>query len=82
MASSRILELAKKISDSTSIVHNHLESNKLPFPSFSPDFTEPLPEELSKAQDAILDATAELHDLLMPPISALHINGNVSSHFP
>jgi len=78
MASSRILELANEISKFTSIVHNHLVSQNLPFPSFSPDFTEPFPEELAEAQDAILDATAELHDLLIPPISALHINGNVN----
>ncbi|KAH6663535.1 S-adenosyl-L-methionine-dependent methyltransferase [Halenospora varia] len=35
--------------------------------------------ELAKAQDAVLDATSELNDLLMPPISALHINGNAQN---
>lgn len=82
MASSRILDLANTIHKSTSTVHDHLVSQNLPFPSFSPEVSVPLPEELIDAQNAIIDATAELHDLLMPPISALHINGNVRQGNP
>ncbi|TVY30375.1 O-methyltransferase [Lachnellula hyalina] len=79
MASSRILELANGIGKFTSLIHDHLASHDLQFPSFSPDASGTLPEELLKAQDAVLNDTAELHDLLMPPISALHINGNVQN---
>ena len=78
MDSSRILELAGEISKFSNIIHGHLVARNLPFPTFSPELATPLPEELAKAQDAILDATSELHDLLMPPVSALHTNGNVS----
>ena len=77
MASSRIRDLAAIISSSTVTIHNFLASRDLPFPSFEPDATSPLPEELAEVQDAVLDATSELHDLLMPPINALHTNGNV-----
>ncbi|KAH8588162.1 sterigmatocystin 8-O-methyltransferase [Bisporella sp. PMI_857] len=79
MASSRILDLANKINESTRVIHNHLASQNLPFPSFSPRAIDPLPEELAKAQDAVLDATSELHDLLMPPITAIHIDGNAQN---
>ncbi|TVY36627.1 O-methyltransferase [Lachnellula occidentalis] len=79
MASSRILELANDIGKFTSLIHDHLALHDLQFPSFNPDTPGTLPDELLKAQDAVLDATAELHDLLMPPISALHINGNAQN---
>jgi hypothetical protein len=77
MSSSRILELAATISKSTAIIQDHLTSRNLPSPSFSPD-AESLPEELAQAQDAVLDATSELHDLLLPSFGALHMSGNVS----
>jgi hypothetical protein len=77
MAPSRILDLAAIISSSTATIHNYLASRDLPFPSFEPHASNPLSEELAQVQDAVLDATSELHDLLMPPINALHTNGNV-----
>ena len=77
MASSRILDLAAIISSSTATIHNYSVSRNLSFPSFEPHAANPLPEELAEAQDAVLDATSELHDLLMPPINALHSNSNV-----
>lgn len=74
---SRILELAAIISTSTATIQNYLATRHLPLPSFDPHATHPLPEELAEAQDAVLDATAELHDIMMPAINALHSNGNV-----
>jgi hypothetical protein len=78
MTSSRILDLANAIKKNTSIIHTHLASQNVPFPSFSSGAKYIIPEELAAAQDAVLDATSELHDLLLPPMSALHLNGNVS----
>jgi hypothetical protein len=75
---SRILELANSISEKTSIIHQYLLQNNLPFPSFAYDAINSLPKELVKAQDAVLDATSELNDVLMPQISAFNIDGNVS----
>jgi hypothetical protein len=78
MASSRILDLANAINKNTSIIHTYLASQNIPFPSFSPGAKYTIPEELAAAQDAVLDATSELQDLLLPPMSALHLKGNVS----
>jgi len=80
MATSRILTLANAINKSTVIIHDHLVSKNIPFPSFSPDVTTPLPGDLTEARDAVLDAASELIDLLIPPLSALHINGSVSQN--
>ena len=77
--SSRILELAETISKYSSTIHQFLDENNLPFPSFLADGTTGIPTELSEAQDAIIDATTELRDLLVPPRTNLYHYGAVSS---
>ena len=72
----RLRELASAISQHVNKIEKHLESKSLPYPSFEAGAA-PLPEELVEAQDAVLHATGELHDLLMDPVNALHSYGNV-----
>ncbi|KAH8786018.1 sterigmatocystin 8-O-methyltransferase [Diaporthe sp. PMI_573] len=65
---SRIVELADTIQKSVAELDNMLKSKGLPAPSFDEDASpDPLPSEAQKAQDAVLDATAELHDILLEP---------------
>ncbi|KAI3317134.1 sterigmatocystin 8-O-methyltransferase [Xylariaceae sp. AK1471] len=64
----RIVELAAKISASVTELQGHLLAQGVPSPSFAEDSPERLPPNTFHLQDAVLDATAELHELLMEPI--------------
>ncbi|KAK2610911.1 hypothetical protein N8I77_004300 [Diaporthe amygdali] len=65
---SRIVALANTIQKSVAELQAVLDSKGLPAPSFAEDASpDPLPFEAQKAQDAVLDATAELHDILLEP---------------
>lgn len=78
MNTSRLLELSIIIQNSVEIIHNHLSLNSLPFPTFDKRGFTSLPDNLSAAKDAVLDASAELHDLLMAPIDLVATIANVS----
>ncbi|KAF2266510.1 S-adenosyl-L-methionine-dependent methyltransferase [Lojkania enalia] len=67
MSHSRLLELSAIISESTKALHDHLAKNDLPVPAFANGTTSVLANELSAVQDALVDATNELQDLLLPP---------------
>ncbi|GKT85912.1 sterigmatocystin 8-O-methyltransferase [Colletotrichum tofieldiae] len=58
----RIVELATKIN-----LQAVLDAKGAPSPSFDENSPPKLPKEAGDAQDAILDATAELHDILLEP---------------
>lgn len=47
-------------------------------PSFDEDASFNIPLELNTDHDAVLDATAELHDLLLEPLNLIHRHGGVS----
>lgn len=74
----RILQLSNTISKSTAAIHDILTARGLPLPSFDADAPESLPDEVSAAQDAVLDASSELHDLLLGPFNTLESYGSVS----
>ncbi|KAH8646476.1 S-adenosyl-L-methionine-dependent methyltransferase [Tricladium varicosporioides] len=71
----RILELAGTITASVAKIQQVLTEKGLPSPSFDEDAMQSLPLEASDAQDAVLDATAELYDLLMEPMGLIHGHG-------
>jgi hypothetical protein len=73
----RIVELANTIGASVGKIQEVLSAQNLSV-SFDEDALSLLLLELSDAQDAVLDATAELHDLLMEPMSLIHGHGGVS----
>ncbi len=80
MEASRILQLSESIAKCTAAIHEVLTVRGLPLPSFEPGAPDCLPEELSTAQDAVLDATSELHDLLLGPFNTLESYACVGSH--
>lgn len=70
MASTRIVELATRIQQRTSEIDSYLKRNQLPSPTFDENGPADLKlpnGELSAARDQVLDATLELHDLLLGP---------------
>lgn len=75
----RILRLAAIIAESTRELHETLSERGLPTPSFDEDAQISIPLEAVGAQDAILDATAELHDLLLDPLILVREHGGVKT---
>lgn len=76
----RIAQLAVKISESVANILEILSDQGVPNPSFDDDGPFRLPREASSAQDAVLDATAELHELLMEPLNLVYKQGGVGRH--
>ncbi|KAI1752670.1 sterigmatocystin 8-O-methyltransferase [Xylaria castorea] len=71
----RFVQLAQMIGSSAAQLQDILVAHNAPFPSFDRDGAFQLPKEASNIQDVLIDAAAELHDLLLDPISLLHIHG-------
>ncbi|GAW24153.1 hypothetical protein ANO14919_137340 [Xylariales sp. No.14919] len=70
-SATRIVRLASTISDAVAKLDETLQSRGLPTPSFNEDAPTSLPEEALAMQSVILDATSELHDLLLSPMALL-----------
>lgn len=77
----RIVQLAENISKSVTILLATLSKHGASAPSFDDDGLFFLPKEASNAQDVILDATAELHELLMEPLSLIFKQGGVCAQW-
>lgn len=71
MATSRIAELSSLIAHNTADVKNHLEADGLPCPTFDVDQPPMLVHnpKIAAARQAILEATDELHALMLGPMS-------------
>ncbi|KAI0444742.1 S-adenosyl-L-methionine-dependent methyltransferase [Xylaria telfairii] len=72
---SRILQLAKVIVSSVTKIQESLSSKGTPSPSFDEDYSFNFPLEVASDHDIVLDATAELHDLLLEPLNLIHKHG-------
>ncbi|OAG01873.1 putative Sterigmatocystin 8-O-methyltransferase [Paraphaeosphaeria sporulosa] len=72
---SRIVQLARTISESVDKIEEVLVAEGIESPSFDEDATFNIPLKLSPQHDAVLDATAELHDLLLEPLNLIHRHG-------
>ncbi|MCJ1387546.1 hypothetical protein MMC18_000389 [Xylographa bjoerkii] len=70
-STARIQELAGIISKNTTIIQAALVDDGLPTPSFEPNASVYFPPQVTSARDAVLDASQELHDLLLYPMSLL-----------
>lgn len=70
-STSRIIELANIISASTAQIQSTLDNEGSKPLSFDED-APTIPPSIAKAQSTVLDATAELSDLLTDPFSRLH----------
>ena len=75
---SRIKELANTISASVHKIEEVLSAKGIATPSFDENASFNIPLELSSEHDAVLDATGELHDLLLEPLNLIHRHGGVS----
>ncbi|EGE01163.1 sterigmatocystin 8-O-methyltransferase [Trichophyton equinum CBS 127.97] len=67
----RIIQLATTIKDWVLKIQETLDTLGALSPSFDEN-APPLPAQISAAQDMVLDATAELHDLLTEPTNMIH----------
>ncbi|KAK8120451.1 sterigmatocystin 8-O-methyltransferase [Apiospora kogelbergensis] len=70
-SSPRIVELASKIQSSVIQLQSILDAKGVPSPSFAENAPDRLPREATEAQDAVLDATQELYDLLLDSPAAV-----------
>ena len=74
MSSSRITELATLVQVNTARVDGYLREHNLPFPSFDEDGPVDFKissEEIQDARTAAMEASLELHDLLLGPSMCL-----------
>ena len=74
MSSSRITELAALVQANTAKVDGCLRERHLPFPSFDEDGPVDFKiesKEIEKARTAAMEASLELHDLLLGPSMCL-----------
>jgi len=74
----RIVELAAQISSSVTKLQEKLSAQGAATPSFAENGPELLPDDVSSLKDAVLDATAELHEILLDPLLLLFKFASVS----
>lgn len=74
----RIVELAAQISSSVTKLQDKLSASDAASPSFAENGPAQLPDEVSSLKDAVLDATAELHEILLDPLLLLFKFASVS----
>ncbi|KAI3390910.1 hypothetical protein diail_8422, partial [Diaporthe ilicicola] len=71
-ATPRIIELAAKISTSVSELQACLSAQGIESPSFAEDSPPTLPSDVHHLRDDVLDATAELHEVLLEPLMLIY----------
>ena len=67
-ATPKILALAAKIGTAAKELQDQLVSQGLPSPTWDENSPLSLPDDVSHLRDDLLDATSELHELLMEPM--------------
>lgn len=72
----RLIQLATTIKDSVLKIQEILDTLGVLSPSFDEN-APPLPVQIGEAQDIVLGATAELHDLLTEPTNMIHRSARV-----
>lgn len=79
----RIIQLAATINHSVAKIQEVLNAQGMPLPSFDENASPlPLPLDVAEAQNAVIDATAELHDLLTEPLNIIHRSSRVCYSSP
>lgn len=79
----RIIQLAATITLSVAKIQEVLNAQGVPSPSFDENASlDPLPVDVTEAQNAVLDATAELQDLLTEPLNIIHRSSRVCYSSP
>ncbi|KAF3003297.1 hypothetical protein E8E14_007415 [Neopestalotiopsis sp. 37M] len=67
----RIVQLATAINEAVAKLNDILNSQGIPTPSFEENAPTTLPDDSADVQSTILDATLELHDLILQPMELL-----------
>ncbi|KAF7534727.1 hypothetical protein G7054_g5962 [Neopestalotiopsis clavispora] len=67
----RIVQLAAAINEVVAKLNDILNSQGIPTPSFEENAPTTLPDDSADVQSTILDATLELHDLILQPMELL-----------
>ncbi|KAI1406894.1 S-adenosyl-L-methionine-dependent methyltransferase [Hypoxylon sp. FL1857] len=75
----RIVELAQSIMDGVAQMQTLFSEKGLPFPSFDEDAPQKFPSEALDSRDQVLDASAELYDLLLDPVNLLLKRGSYNN---
>ncbi|KAI1405546.1 sterigmatocystin 8-O-methyltransferase [Hypoxylon fuscum] len=78
-ATPRIVALAAKISSSVAELQECLSAQGVESPSFAENSPPNLPSDVSHVRDDVLDATAELHELLLEPLMLIYKLAGVSN---
>ncbi|RYC60928.1 hypothetical protein CHU98_g5281 [Xylaria longipes] len=78
-ATPKIVALAAKISSSVAELQEYLSAQGLESPSFDENSPPNLPSDVSHIRDDVLDATAELHELLLEPLILIYKFAGVSN---
>ncbi|KAI1266969.1 sterigmatocystin 8-O-methyltransferase [Xylariaceae sp. FL1019] len=78
-ANPKIVALAAKISSSVAELQEYLSAQGLESPSFDEDSPPNLPSDVIHIRDDVLDATAELHELLLEPLMLIYKFAGVSN---
>jgi hypothetical protein len=73
----RITQLATTIAESVARLQQILVAQNTPSPSFDEGTSTSFSQEASHVRDVVLDATAELHDLLLEPLRLVYMHGSV-----
>ncbi|KAI0164060.1 sterigmatocystin 8-O-methyltransferase [Xylariaceae sp. FL1272] len=68
----KIVELAAKISSSVAELQEYLSAQGVESPSFAENSPPNLPSDVFHIRDDVLDATAELHELLLEPLMLIY----------
>lgn len=68
----RIVELAAQISASIAELQERLSAQGVPSPTFDEDSPASFPDNVSNLRTQVLDATAELHEVLMEPLMLVY----------
>ena len=87
MSPTRIVELAQTIANGTQTVDEYFTSHNLATPSFDVDgppaiIIPPKMSDVAAAHAAVIDATKELHSLMLGPTALLMNNGVRLSQCP
>ena len=74
MSSSRIVSLSQTIAYHTAIIDEHYTTNGLPTPTFDVEMPleVDLPSSIKRHRQAVLEATEELHSLMLGPLQLVN----------
>jgi hypothetical protein len=78
-STTRLTLLATSILESVAKLEGILSKHGFPSPTFDEDAPALLPKETVQVRDSIIDAAAEVQDLLQGPLDLLYRHGAVSS---